>query len=228
MSGKHWCCEDIKQVFAMEEWLSMQQGYTQNQARTHAKYEVNLYKRKQLKHHFRKTCNNCGKEISFTTTACYICGYNRFTSVPKRQYPETIPDKPGLFPDPGDVAVGHIELVQFRAFITPYLSGRYDLYLFEAMLDKQPVAEIARTFEVHRSAFQYRINRIRRLYKNFCNGEEPSDADKTLKISKTAFVYRKGKAPLRLPTRLLVSGRSAYVGPNQTRHTAVRSPMNGS
>ena len=216
--GKHWESCDVAQEFIAAKLESMSRGYDEHKSNAWAKYQTWAYKRKQLKQHFRKLCLGCGKNLSFTITQCHICGGQEFDRIPMRNYPENAPNGVSRTSNPADEGIAKLVATQFRAFVLPYCNGEYDLYLFDATLDGHTnLAELARGFGFTATHFQHRFKKFQKLYKYFNSGKEVPDEDKPTRFSKTAFIYRKGKDPIRVLTRLLVSGRSAYDNSDSAR-----------
>ncbi len=205
MQQVYWETQDIQQEFDVSVWLSLQKGHTIKQAYARAKFQTIDFKRKQLKEHFRQWCDVCGRDYWIGVYQCTNCGSGEFTHYPTQDYPL---HDPGVsrYDDPAAVALSRIEMEQFRKFIKPHCSGKYDWYIFEALIDGQSLHQIAETFGLDDSHMGFRFRRLKKLYKYFSEGKEFHHVNKTQKISKETFVYRKGKTPSVIPTWFLVRG----------------------
>ncbi len=202
----HYDTEDIHQVFDISMWESEQAGFNRYQALAKAKFKVWDYKRSQLKQHFRKKCVDCGKNYSFTVTACWVCHCTTFERVPIREYPEVLYYDKRMttgdrkLPEPEDVALTSIEQQQFRTYIIPYCNGKYDIYIFDALMDGQTLSEAAKALGGIPQDFDRRLIKLKQLYKSFTGGKYE---DPPTTYSKKAFVYNKGKDPTFVSRRIL-------------------------
>jgi len=193
----HFDTEDIHQEFDMSMWESKQKGFNRYQALSKAKFKVWDYKRAQLKQHFRKACE-CGKNHSFTVTACPKCHGTTFERVPIREYPETLYHDKKITsgdqknPDPADIALASIEQQQFRAYIIPYCNGKYDMYMFDALMDGQKLSDLEKIFGCTSQNFDRRFAKLKQLYKSFTGGKYE---DPPKRYSKETAVYNKTKGP---------------------------------
>ena len=205
MPWVYWETQDIQQEFDISIWLSLKRGYSTKQAYARAKFQTMDYKQTQLKEHFRKRCNECGRDYWIGVYQCTNCGSGEFTRYQIQDYPLHDPwiSKHG---DPADVALGRIELEQFREFIKPHCTGKYDWYIFEAALNGLGLRRIAKTFGVDDAHIGVRFRRLKQFYKDFSEGREIHNVNKTKNMAKKTFIYRKGKNPGIMPTRVLVRG----------------------
>ena len=194
----YWSPCDITQEFEAAKLLSLSRGYGLHQSMAYAKYTVWAYKQRQLKHFFRKECLACGKDISYTSNECHVCGETRFKNIPQREWVRNVslPMKSRVT-DSIAISLELIELAQFREFIKPYWHGQYLMFIFDALVDGHTQHGLLALIPAHFVTISKIICRLKKLYKSFSDGITPVDTVKTICNSKMVFVYRHGEAAVR-------------------------------